>query len=97
MYRGAIFSTLLHTAVLAIAYLGLPGVLGTGPVVEQPIPVEIVTMAEETNVPPPEPERPKPEPSRVEPPPPPEPPEPEVVESRRSPRCLHPNRSRRSG
>jgi outer membrane biosynthesis protein TonB len=83
MYRGAIFSTLLHTAVLAIAYLGLPGVLGTGPVVEQPIPVEIVTIAEETNVPPPEPEPPKPEPSRVEPPPPPppEPPEPEVVES----------------
>lgn len=78
MYRGAAFSALLHVAVVAFAYFGLPQLFSSDFVVDQPIPVEIVTIAEETNVPPPplEPEPPPPEPPKAKPPPPPEPPKP---------------------
>jgi outer membrane biosynthesis protein TonB len=90
MYRGAIFSAFLHAAVLAIAYFGMPEMFGSDVVIEQPVPVEVVMIAEVTNAPPPEPEPeaepPKPEPPEPEPPkaeplpePPPEPPKPEPV------------------
>lgn len=86
MYRGAIFSAILHAAVLAIAYFGLPEMFGSDVVIEQPVPVEVVTIAEVTNAPTPEPEpaaepeplpEPPPEPPKAEPPP--EPPKPEPV------------------
>jgi outer membrane biosynthesis protein TonB len=89
MYRGSIVSALLHVAVLLFAYFGLPHFARPPLMVDYPVPVEIVTIAEKTNVPPPKPaevkpeppkpEPPKPEPAKPEPPPPPPPPQPEAV------------------
>ncbi len=93
MYRGAIFSAFLHAAVLTLAYFGLPEMFRSDVVIEQPIPVEVVTIAEVTNAPPPEPEPeaepPKAEPPEPEPPraePPPEPPKPEPVRAPEPPK-----------
>ena len=89
MYRGAIFSALLHIAVFLIAVIGLPHFAHELPMMDYPVPVDIVTIAEITNAPspPPEPEKkeevkkeePKPEPPKPEEAKPP-PPEPEAAE-----------------
>lgn len=83
MYRGAIFSALLHVAVAVLVLVGLPHFKRELPMVDLPVPVDIVTVAEITNAPPPAPEEkpePEPEPPKPEPVKPPPPPEPEVTE-----------------
>jgi outer membrane biosynthesis protein TonB len=73
MRRSAAYSAVLHVAILALVYFGLPTLFESDESVNQPIPVAVYTVAEETTLPPaaPEPE-PEPEPAQ-EPPPPPEP------------------------
>ncbi|MEE9139591.1 MAG: energy transducer TonB [Alphaproteobacteria bacterium] len=86
MYRGAIYSALLHGAVLAVAYFGLPEMFRSDLVIEQPVPVEVVMIAEVTNAPPPQAE---PEPPKPEPPKPksiPEPPKPQPVKAPEPPK-----------
>ena len=56
MGKGAIFSALLHLAIVVIAIFGLPAIYRTVSVEDQPIPVEIVTIANRTAAP----ERPAP-------------------------------------
>lgn len=74
MRQSVFFSVLLHVAVAVIAYLGVPQLRRPPPMVDAPVVVDIVTVAEVTNAPSappqPKPEQKKPEP----PPPPPEPP-----------------------
>jgi outer membrane biosynthesis protein TonB len=82
---GAIFSGVLHLAVILIAWLGLPELRRKFPEIEPPIIVEVVNIAEVSNPPPlptvqtappkaaPEPPKPEPKPE----PPKPEPPKPE--------------------
>lgn len=48
-----ILSAMLHAAVIAVAVIGLPGNWRKPPLVEQPIPVELVDIGDITNVPPP--------------------------------------------
>lgn len=90
MYRGSIFSALLHVVVLLIAYFGLPHFLRPPADLNYPVPVDVVTIAPTTNAPPPKPvkakvqppkpELPKPEPPKVAPKPaPPPPPKQEAV------------------
>ncbi len=72
MYRGAIFSALLHAAVAVLVIVGLPHFKHDLPMMDVPVPVDIVTVAEITNAPPPAPEEkpePQPEPPKPEPPP----------------------------
>jgi len=80
MYRGAICSAFLHLAVFLFAVIGLPHFVHELPMMDYPVPVDVVTIADITNAPPPEAEKkeePKPEPPKPEeakpPPPPPEP------------------------
>jgi outer membrane biosynthesis protein TonB len=88
MRRGVAYSLAFHAAVIVIAYFGVPH-LSRPPVLEQPITVDIVTVDDKTNAPPPkpreepkkepEPPKPPPEPPKAQtpaPPPPPKPPEP---------------------
>ncbi len=88
MRRGVAYSLAFHAAVVIIAYFGLPHI-SRPPVLEQPITVDIVTVDDKTNAPPPKPrEEPKKEPEKPKPPPeppkaaaptsppPPKPPEP---------------------
>ena len=82
MRQSVGYSFLLHVSVATVAYFGLPHISRAPLPVEAPVMVEIVTVAEETNVPPPEPET-KPEPKKVEPPPPP--PEPPKVAAAKPP------------
>ena len=78
MRRGMIFSSVLHMAIILLAVFGLPELTSTPPVVEEPIPVEMATLAEKTNVPPLTPKpMPKPDLPKVAPPLPPAPPLPE--------------------
>lgn len=70
MGRALGVSLVLHGVVFALAYVGVPAVRPDIPVVETPLIVDVVTVAEETNVPPPAPE-PEPEPEAKPPPPPP--------------------------
>ncbi|MGB8275484.1 MAG: energy transducer TonB, partial [Alphaproteobacteria bacterium] len=77
MHRASVFSALMHVAILLFAYFGLPHFASLPPMVDYPVPVEIVTIAEKTNAPPPKPEPPKPEEAKPEPPPP-EPPKAEA-------------------
>ncbi len=85
MQRSIAYSCVLHVAVFAVAYYGLPELRAPVPLMDTPIMVEIVTIAEETNAPPPLPEpelKPEPEPPALpepepEPEPAPPPPEPE--------------------
>ncbi len=86
-------SSLLHIAIVVVAYFGLPFFKNDELLVEPPIIVELVTVDEETNLPetPPAPkpeeqakEEPKPEPkpeAKPAPPPPPPPPAPEQAET----------------
>jgi len=92
MRRSVLLSSVLHVAVFAVAYYGLPELHDPAPMVDTPIMVEIVTVADETNAPAPEPEakpEPKPEPEpEVKPEPKPEPPpapEPPKVEAKPEP------------
>lgn len=78
MRRAMIFSAMLHFSVAVVAVLGLPVLSDREPVVDRPVVVEMVRLAEKTT-PPPEREPPKPvPPRRAEPKP--EPAEPEAVE-----------------
>ena len=78
MHRGILYSVLFHTVVLTVGYYGMPALRRLPPVMDAPIVVELVTVAEETNAPPPEAKpEPEPKPAKAEPPPPP--PEPEVA------------------
>ncbi len=92
MPRGIVYSVLFHAVVLTAGYYGMPALRRLPPVMDAPIVVELVTVAELTNAPPPEakPEpKPEPKPAKAEPPPPPPepakaeppppPPEPEVA------------------
>jgi len=82
MKIGVTFSVLLHIAVVVVSVVGLPHIRKPPPVDDVPMIVELVTIAEKTELPPapePKPEKkpePKPEPKPVEakkpePPPPP--------------------------
>ncbi len=75
MHRGIVYSVLFHAVVLTAGYYGMPALRRSPPVMDAPIVVELVTVAELTNAPPPEakpePEpKPKPKPAKAEPPPP---------------------------
>ncbi len=94
MIRGVSYSALLHVVAFLVAWFGLPELRRDLPMLDTPIPVEIVTIAEMTNAPPPEPEpepekpTPPPEPEKPPPPPPPAPepePEPEPVPEPKKP------------
>jgi hypothetical protein len=50
--QSALFSALLHVAVIAIAFFGLPEFSRPLPALAPPIAVEIVTIADQTNPPP---------------------------------------------
>jgi len=69
MIRGTSYSALLHVVAFLVAWFGLPELRRDLPMLDAPIPVEIVTVAEMTNAPPPTPE-PEPEPETPTPPPP---------------------------
>lgn len=94
MHRGAVFSALLHVAVIALAYFGLPHFARELPPMDMPVPIDVVTVADITNAPPPpapkpepeKPEPPKPEPVKAPPPPPPPPPEAAVPEPKPEPK-----------
>ncbi len=75
MGKGFSFSVLFHAVVLVIGYYGIPSLRTPPPLLDTPIMVEIVTVAEKTQAPPAQPE-PKPEPEKAPepPPPPPQPP-----------------------
>lgn len=73
MRTSFVFSCVLHAAIVAVSYYGLPALRKPpAPMQDVPILVEVVTVAEQTNVPAPQPE-PEPEPEPEPPPPPPEP------------------------
>jgi outer membrane biosynthesis protein TonB len=89
MGRPALYSAALHVAVFLFAWLGLPQLFRPEIAPETPLVVEVLPLADRTNVKPeppqprpePKPEPPKPEPPKPEPPKPeppkPEPPKPE--------------------
>ncbi len=81
MRRGAFFSAVLHLAVILLAYFGLPHLMRPPLDIGEAVPVELVTLAEKTNIPPTAPQaEPKPLPKQAvtppAPPPLPEPPKP---------------------
>ncbi|MEE9545498.1 MAG: energy transducer TonB [Rhodospirillales bacterium] len=80
MRKGFAHSILFHTMVIVVGYFGLPELRRDLSMVEAPIVVEIVTVAETTNAPAlkPEPKR-QPSPKAEAPPPPAPEPEPEVA------------------
>jgi len=87
MFRSAVISALMHVVAFVIAWFGLPQLREDLPLLDTPIPVEVINVAEVTNAPTPEPEAeaPKPEPAmpepkQPEPPPPPPPPPPPTPE-----------------
>ena len=65
MRGAAVISAGLHGALIVFAYFGVPSLLQRPEIASLPIPVELVTIAEETTPPPP---KTKPEPPRPEPP-----------------------------
>ncbi|MBT5751862.1 MAG: energy transducer TonB, partial [Rhodospirillaceae bacterium] len=56
MFRSAVFSALIHVVAFVIAWFGLPQLREDLPLLDTPIPVEVITVAEVTNAPTPEPE-----------------------------------------
>ena len=76
MRHSLVVSVAAHVTVLAIGYVGLPQLRKLPPLVDTPVIIEVVTVAEITNAPPPPP--PPPEPPKVEAPPPPPPPPPKA-------------------
>lgn len=77
MRRGAIISAVLHLMVIAIIVIGLPHLMRDLPEDTQPVPIEVVTIADKTAMKPQEhpPEPPQPPQPKVQPPPP-QPPQP---------------------
>ncbi len=73
MHRAVAFSLGGHAAVLVLGYVGLPLLREPPPLLDAPMVVEVVTIAEETNVPPPAPPEPEPKPEQAAAPPEPEP------------------------
>ncbi len=70
-----ICSSVLHMAIILLAVFGLPHLTNPPPIIEEPIPVELATLAEKSNVPQPTPKPElKPEPPKASPPLPPAPP-----------------------
>jgi len=59
--RGAFLSSILHAVVVAAIYFGVPSLFSPDASIEEPIPVTLYTVADETNLPTAAPE-PKPEP-----------------------------------
>ena len=82
MGKSVFFSFIVHCLVAVVSYFGLPMLSSSEIIVEAPVIVELVEIAEKTNVPTakpkPKPEPPKPEPVKETPPPPPPPPAPKV-------------------
>lgn len=87
MAKALLFSLLLHAAIVIVAVLGLPSARERRLAEQAPIVVEVVSVAERTNVPPPaakaapkppapRPTKPKPPPVKKAAPPPPPPPSP---------------------
>lgn len=80
MQRSVIISSVFHAAVIAYAYFGLPDLFASRqPMMNAPIPIEVMTIGEVSKAPPKK-EEPKPEPPKPEAkpePPKPEPPKPE--------------------
>jgi outer membrane biosynthesis protein TonB len=77
MRRGVTYSAVLHLAVFLFAWLGLPHFMSPPPEISEPVPVEVVTIAEKTSVPKAEPKpqpQQKPEPPKKAEPLPPAPP-----------------------
>ncbi len=79
MQRGATFSAVFHVLIVLLAFFGLPSLFTSDEPLEQPIPVEVYTVKDETVLPPPEIEA-EPENEPVEEPAP-MPPEPEDVDA----------------
>jgi len=78
MRRGSIYSAILHLAVILIAYFGLPQLFKEPLEIQEPIAVDIVTIADKTSPPKVEPKTEvKPEPPKEAKPLPPAPPLPE--------------------
>jgi len=88
--KSLVFSAVFHVLIVAISYVGLPALKRPIPMIETPVMVEFVTIAEKTNAPPPPPRKPKPKQKsktkRAKPPappksktPPPPPPSQDVV------------------
>lgn len=78
MQRGLFFSLVLHLTVVVLAWVGLPNLADRKLVDDSPIVVEMVDVADKTNVPAPTPQ-PKKQPKKVETPPePPKAKEPDV-------------------
>ncbi|MGA0393347.1 MAG: hypothetical protein ACO3MW_04695 [Rhodospirillales bacterium] len=73
--KSIIFSVVFHVLIVAVSYMGLPALRDPLPLVETPMMVELVTIAEKTNAPPPPPRKPKSkkktEAKRIKPPAPP--------------------------
>jgi hypothetical protein len=57
--KSLIFSAVFHVLIVAISYVGLPALKRPIPMVETPVMVELVTVADRTNAPPPPPRKPK--------------------------------------
>ena len=88
---GVTCSVLLHALALLLMVFGLPHLMSPPKDIEEPMVVEVETIAEKTNPPPrqveePKPEEPKPEPPKQEEtPPPPPPPAPKPPEPKPEP------------
>ncbi len=81
MRRAMIFSAMLHLSVAVVAVLGLPVLSDREPVVDRPVVIEVVRLAEKTTPPPSPPKREPPKPAPPRPAEPkPEPAEPKAVE-----------------
>jgi len=82
MGKSVFISVLFHCAVVVVSFLGLPMLQSAELIVEAPVIVELVDIAETTNVPTAKPKAkpkpPEPKPVKETPPPPPPPPTPEV-------------------
>lgn len=99
MGKGAFLSATLHVMVMVLAVVGLPAMFDHDPTPEQPVLVELVTLAEQPAAkksqpkpkpkpkpkPPPEKKPPPPPPEAKAPPPPPPPPPPEVAPPKAEP------------
>lgn len=72
MRRSFFLSTLFHAVIIAVAHYGVPFLHRPPLILDMPIVVEVVTISDKTNAPPPE--VPKETPKAKEPPPPPPPP-----------------------
>ena len=84
MRNGAYISASLHVVVIVLAYFGLPALFVSDPVANQPVYVEVVTLADQPVAKKSKPKpklkpKPKPKPKAKLKPPPPPPPPPEIA------------------